>query len=118
MPSAVSVVLACSPSGSLPSGKVSSQVYPSQAGSRNWMFKYLLELKVLLFVPVPALSSILPEIIGAITAQFYLIPRFGAKQWKLYATVISAGFSCGMGLIGMASVAIAMIQRSVTQLPF
>ncbi|HAZ64089.1 MAG TPA: peptide transporter, partial [Armatimonadetes bacterium] len=62
--------------------------------------------------------SILPEIIGAITAQFYLIPRFGAKQWKLYATVISAGFSCGMGLIGMASVAIAMIQRSVTQLPF
>lgn len=62
--------------------------------------------------------SILPEILGALVAQFYLIPRFGAKQWKLYATVLMAGFSCGMGLIGMACVAIAMIQRSVTQLPF
>lgn len=62
--------------------------------------------------------NILPEIVGALTAQFYLIPRFGARQWKLYATVLMAGFSCGMGLIGMACVAIAMIQRSVSQLPF
>ncbi len=62
--------------------------------------------------------NIFPEILGAVVAQFYLIPRYGAKQWKLYATVLSAGFSCGMGLIGMACVAIAMIQRSVTQLPF
>lgn len=62
--------------------------------------------------------NIFPEIIGALIAQFYLIPRFGAKQWKLFATVLMAGFSCGMGLIGMACVAIAMIQRSVSQLPF
>ncbi len=62
--------------------------------------------------------QIIPEIFGALVAQFYLIPRFGAKQWKLYATVLVAGFSCGMGLIGMACVAIAMIQRSVSQLPF
>lgn len=62
--------------------------------------------------------SILPEIIGALTAQLWLVPRFGARQWKLYATVLMAGFSCGMGLIGMACVAIAMIQRSVSQLPF
>lgn len=62
--------------------------------------------------------SIFPELLGALIAQFYLIPRYGAKQWKLYATVIMAGFSCGMGLIGMACVAIAMIQRSVSQLPF
>jgi hypothetical protein len=62
--------------------------------------------------------QILPEIIGALTAQFYLIPRFGARQWKQYATVLLAGFSCGMGLVGMACVAIAMIQRSVSQLPF
>ncbi|MBI2300513.1 MAG: hypothetical protein HYU66_16510 [Armatimonadetes bacterium] len=62
--------------------------------------------------------SILPEIVGAVIAQFYLIPRYGAKQWKLYATVLCAGFSCGMGLIGMACVAVAMIQRSVSQLPF
>lgn len=62
--------------------------------------------------------QIIPEVIGAVIAQFYLIPRFGAKQWKLYATVLMAGFSAGMGLIGMACVAIAMIQKSVSQLPF
>jgi len=62
--------------------------------------------------------NILPEIIGALIAQFFLIPKYGAKQWKLYATVLMAGFSCGMGLIGMACVAIAMIQRSISQLPF
>lgn len=62
--------------------------------------------------------QIIPEIFGALLAQFYFIPKYGAKQWKLYATVLMAGFSCGMGLIGMACIAIAMIQRSVSQLPF
>lgn len=62
--------------------------------------------------------DILPEIVGALLAKFYFIRRYGSKQWRLYATVLMAGFSCGMGLIGMASVAIAMISKAVTQLPF
>ena len=61
---------------------------------------------------------ILPEIVGALAAKFYFHKRFGRQQWRLYATVLMAGFACGMGLIGMFSVAIAMISKSVTQLPF
>jgi len=61
---------------------------------------------------------ILPEIIGALAAKFYFHKRFGSKQWRLYATVLMAGFACGMGLVGMFAVSIAMISKSVTQLPF
>lgn len=62
--------------------------------------------------------GLLPEIVGALAAKFYFHKRFGRQQWRLYATVLMAGFACGMGLIGMFSVAIAMISKSVTQLPF
>jgi len=32
--------------------------------------------------------------------------------------VLLAGFSCGMGLIGMCAIAIALVSQSVTQMPF
>ncbi len=62
--------------------------------------------------------SVIPQMIGALVSQFYFIPRFGARRWKLYATVLMAGFSCGMGLVGMGSIAIALIGKSVSQMPF
>jgi len=34
------------------------------------------------------------------------------------APVLLAGFACGQGLTGMGSVAIALIARSVAQLPY
>jgi len=61
---------------------------------------------------------ILPEIVGALVGKYYFIPKFGQQQWKRYATVLLAGFSCGMGLVGMGCVALAMISKSVTQMPF
>jgi len=61
---------------------------------------------------------IIPQLIGALISQFYFIPMFGARRWKLYATVLAAGFSCGMGLIGMGSIALALIGKSVSQMPF
>ncbi|MEN6301392.1 MAG: peptide transporter [Armatimonadia bacterium] len=62
--------------------------------------------------------SIFPEMIGALISQYYFVPRFGAKRWKQYATVLMAGYSCGMGLIGMGTVAIAMVSKSVSQMPY
>ncbi len=59
-----------------------------------------------------------PEMIGALLSQFYFIPRFGARRWKQYATVLMAGYGCGMGLIGMGTVAIAMITKSVSTMPY
>ncbi|MBC7287092.1 MAG: hypothetical protein H5T86_03415 [Armatimonadetes bacterium] len=61
---------------------------------------------------------IFPEAIGAFISQFYFIPRFGARRWKQYATVLAAGYGCGTGLIGMGTVALAMITKSVSTMPY
>ena len=61
---------------------------------------------------------IVPQMIGALISQFYFIPRFGARRWKQYATVLMAGYSCGMGLIGMGAIALALIGKAVSQMPF
>ncbi|MFT5370232.1 MAG: hypothetical protein ACI8V2_005214, partial [Candidatus Latescibacterota bacterium] len=61
---------------------------------------------------------LIPEMVGALIGRYYLENRFGVRQWRQYAPVIFAGFACGMGLIGMSSVAIALISKSVTQLRY
>lgn len=61
---------------------------------------------------------VFPEMVGAIISQFYFIPRFGARKWKQYATVLMAGYACGMGLVGMGTVAIAMVSKAVSQMPY
>ncbi len=58
------------------------------------------------------------EIVGALLARFYFWKKYGRQQWRLYATVLTVGFSVGMALVGMASVSIAMIQKSVSVLLF
>jgi hypothetical protein len=55
---------------------------------------------------------------GALLSRYYFEKRFGQRTWKQYATVLSAGYACGNGLIGMGSCAIAMIAKSVSQLPY
>ena len=61
---------------------------------------------------------LIPEIIGAFIGRYYLEKRFGQRAWRQYAPVVFAGFACGMGLIGMSAVAIALISKSVTQLGY
>ena len=57
--------------------------------------------------------------VGALLSRYYLAPKFGGpEQWFKYAIVMNAGFACGMGLIGMAGVAIALINGAITQSPF
>ena len=61
---------------------------------------------------------LIPEMIGALIGRYSLERRFGVEVWRQYAPVLLAGYACGMGLIGMSAVAIALISKSVTQLPF
>ncbi len=61
---------------------------------------------------------LIPEMIGALIGRYSLERRFGVEVWRKYAPVLLAGYACGMGLIGMSAVAIALISKSVTQLPF
>lgn len=56
---------------------------------------------------------------GALLSRYYLAKKFGGpEQWFKYAIVLNAGFACGMGLIGMAGVAVALINGAITQSPF
>jgi hypothetical protein len=77
---------------------------------------------LLIFGYVRSLTSIphtlITEIVGALLARYYFWKRFGRQQWRIYAAVLMVGFSVGMALVGMASVSIAMIQKSVSVLLF
>ena len=61
---------------------------------------------------------LVPEIVGACLGRYYFERRYGSEQWRRWAPVLLAGFACGHGLIGMAAVAIVLIARSVSQLPY
>ena len=61
---------------------------------------------------------LIPEMAGALLGRFVLEKRFGQRQWRQYAPVLLAGYACGMGLIGMSAVAIALISKSVTQIRY
>ncbi len=58
------------------------------------------------------------NMIGAALGRYYFQKRFGVDEWHRYAPVLLAGFSCGMGLIAMVAIALGLITKSVSFLPF
>ncbi len=60
----------------------------------------------------------IPTFLGSMLGRFYFARRFGTERWSLYAPVLLAGYFCGMGLVGMAAIAIALIGKTVNYLPF
>ncbi len=58
------------------------------------------------------------ELLGALIGRFYLERKFGHQAYKKYVMVLAAGWAAGMGLIAMASVAIALIAKSTTTLGY
>ncbi len=57
------------------------------------------------------------EVIGALLGRFFFLKRYG-KQWRQYAPVLLAGFSCGMGLTGMFAMGLTLILRSLGSTTF
>jgi len=57
------------------------------------------------------------EVVGAILGRFFFLKRYGA-QWRQYAPVLLAGFSCGMGLTGMFAMGFALILKSLGRLAY
>ena len=55
---------------------------------------------------------------GAMLGRYHFSKRFGESKWKAYAPILLAGYSCGMGLIGMTSIAVALISKAVSQVVF
>ncbi len=60
----------------------------------------------------------IPMFMGGLLGKYYISPKVGSKNWKNYAPVLLAGYGCGMGLVGMACIALALISKSVLYLPF
>ena len=62
--------------------------------------------------------DVIPLFIGAMLGRYYFARRFGAQRWMQYAPVLAAGYSCGVGLIGMVSIGLTIIFKAVRSLPF
>jgi len=62
--------------------------------------------------------DVIPTFIGAWLGRKYFAKRFGLENWRMYTPVLLAGFACGTGLVSMASIALALIAKSVNYLPF
>ncbi len=57
------------------------------------------------------------EVAGALIGRYYFFKRYGA-MWRQYAPVLLAGFSCGMGLMGMFSMGATLILKSLGRLAY
>jgi hypothetical protein len=62
-------------------------------------------------------SGIVLELAGALVGRYYFRKRFG-DQWMKYTPILLAGFSCGMGLIGMVSVSFTILNKMMAPLIF
>ncbi len=63
-------------------------------------------------------SGVILMFLGAMLGRYYFEKRYGKENWQSYTPVLAAGYYCGMGLIGMAAVSIALLSKSVSPLPF
>ena len=60
----------------------------------------------------------IPEVLAAFTGRWYFAKRFGVKNWRRYTPILSAGYACGIGLISMVCVAITLVTKAISALPF
>ena len=57
------------------------------------------------------------EVVGALLGRFYFRKKYGAR-WRQYAPVLLAGFSCGMGLMGMFAMGLTLILKSLGRMAY
>ena len=57
------------------------------------------------------------EVVGALLGRYYFLKHYG-KRWRQYAPVLLAGFSCGMGLMGMFAMGATLILKSLGRLAY
>ena len=60
----------------------------------------------------------IPLFFGAMLSRYYFARKFGEKKWKAYAPILLAGYACGFSLIGMTSISIVLIAKSISQVVF
>ncbi len=58
------------------------------------------------------------ELVGAMLGRYYFQKKFGADNFLRMAPTVVAGYFTGVGLIGMATIALNLIKQAVTGSPF
>lgn len=58
------------------------------------------------------------ELAGAILGRYYFQKRYGKKEFLQNAPTVLAGYFTGVGLIGMATIALRLIKAAVSGTPF
>lgn len=59
-----------------------------------------------------------PQFLGAMLGRHYYRKRLGELKWRAYAPILMAGYGCGVGLIGVTTVALKLISSAVKQTIF
>jgi len=59
-----------------------------------------------------------PELLAALVGRYYFQKKFGEDKWRRYTPILAAGYGCGIGLIGMVSIAVKLVSTATLQLPF
>ena len=62
-------------------------------------------------------AGLVPQFVGALLGRFYFRKKFGT-MWLRYTPGLYAGYTCGVGLVGMIAVAIRLIASSIAPLPY
>lgn len=62
-------------------------------------------------------GAIIFQTLGALCGRYYFRRRFG-DMWLKYAPVLLAGYSCGMGLMGMLAIAFSILQKMMAPLVY
>lgn len=62
--------------------------------------------------------NIIPIFFGAMVGRYIIMPRFGQQKWRTYAPILLAGYTCGASLIGMTSIAVVLIVKSISPIVF
>lgn len=60
----------------------------------------------------------IPEVLGALVARYYFKKKYGSQNFLRIAPTFLAGYMTGVGLIGMFTIALRLIQNAVAGTPF
>ncbi|MHC4593216.1 MAG: OPT family oligopeptide transporter, partial [Planctomycetota bacterium] len=59
-----------------------------------------------------------PMLCAALLGRFYMQKIFGRERWGNFTPVLAAGYGAGLGLVSMGAVAIMLIHKAITMVPF
>ena len=111
--------------GSLIQGVINPKIILTGLGAGGLTFCLFLTLglPISLFYGILAgamtwMPTAVPSFIGGMLGRYYFLKKFGRERWRTYAPILLAGYACGLGMVGMVSVATTLIAKSISAVVF